>query len=84
MDPASLPVEVTIDAHGFCMLTTDDDIRVLHALTGWSMKYDVPLEGLVSNRPSLEDIYLSLVGHDGTASGGHHEPTDPPTSGATR
>ena len=64
IDPASLPVEVTIDGHGFCTLTTDDDIRVLHALTGWSIKYDVPLEGLVSHRPSLEDIYLSLVGQD--------------------
>jgi ABC-2 type transport system ATP-binding protein len=64
IDVASLPVDVTIDGHGFCQLTTDDDIRILHALTGWSIKYDVPLEGLVSTRPSLEDIYLSLVGRD--------------------
>jgi ABC-2 type transport system ATP-binding protein len=64
VDPTSLPVEVAIDAHGFCTLTSDDDVRVLHSLTGWSIKYDVPLEGLVCTRPSLEDIYLSLVGHD--------------------
>jgi ABC-2 type transport system ATP-binding protein len=64
IDPTSLPVEVTVDSHGFCSLTSDDDIRVLHALTGWSIKYDVPLEGLVSTRPSLEDIYLALVGHE--------------------
>jgi ABC-2 type transport system ATP-binding protein len=62
VDPASLPVEVTVDLHGFCQLTTDDDIRVLHALTGWSIKYDVPLEGLIASRPSLEDTYLALVG----------------------
>jgi ABC-2 type transport system ATP-binding protein len=76
VDPASLPVDVTIDAHGFCTLTSDDDIRVLHTLTGWSIKYDVPLEGLVSTRPSLEDIYLSLVGHELLS-----EPTEAATSG---
>jgi ABC-2 type transport system ATP-binding protein len=84
IDPASLPIPVTLDVHGFCTLTTDDDVRVLHALTGWSMKYDVPLEGLVSTRPSLEDTYLALVGHDGSEPGWHNEPTAPQTSGATR
>jgi ABC-2 type transport system ATP-binding protein len=79
VDPQSLPVDVTIDLHGFCGLTTDDDVRVLHALTGWSIKYDVPLEGLVSNRPSLEDIYLKLVGQDLMA-----EPQQPQTAGANR
>jgi ABC-2 type transport system ATP-binding protein len=79
IDPASLPVEVTIDAHGFCTLTSDDDIRVLHALTGWSLKYDVPLDGLVSTRPSLEDVYLSLVGHELLA-----DPDEIETTGANR
>jgi ABC-2 type transport system ATP-binding protein len=62
VDPQSLPVDVTVDQHGFCELTTDEDIRVLHELTGWSLKYGVALDGLSSHRPSLEDIYLSLVG----------------------
>jgi ABC-2 type transport system ATP-binding protein len=79
VDPSSLPVEVTIDLHGFCELTTDDDIRVLHALTGWSIKYDVALEGLVCSRPSLEDIYLSLVGRDLL-----QEPSETETVGATK
>jgi ABC-2 type transport system ATP-binding protein len=79
VDPQSLPVEVTLDGHGYYELTTDDDVRVLHALTGWSIKYDVPLEGLVSNRPSLEDIYLSLVGHDLIA-----DATEPEQTGAGR
>ena len=61
VDPASLPVDVTIDQHGYCELTTTDDVRVLHALTGWSLDHDIPLEGLVASRPSLEDIYLALV-----------------------
>jgi ABC-2 type transport system ATP-binding protein len=79
VDPASLPVAVTLDQHGFCTLTSDDDIQVLHALTGWSIKYDVPLEGLVSSRPTLEDIYLSLVGRDLLT-----EPTEPQATGASR
>jgi ABC-2 type transport system ATP-binding protein len=75
VDSATLPVEVTTDVHGYCQITTDDDVRVLHTLTGWSIKYDVPLEGLVSNRPSLEDIYLSLVGRDLLAEATETEPT---------
>jgi ABC-2 type transport system ATP-binding protein len=64
IDPASLPVAVTVDHHGFCELTTDEDIKVLNTLTSWSLKQRVPLEGLVATRPSLEDVYLSLVGRD--------------------
>ncbi|HWC36093.1 MAG TPA: ABC transporter ATP-binding protein [Mycobacteriales bacterium] len=64
VDPASLPVTVAVDQHGFCELTTSDDIKVLNLLTGWSLKRDIRLEGLVATRPSLEDIYLSLVGRD--------------------
>ena len=60
-DPASLPVAVETDHLGACTVTTDDDVRVLHQLTGWSIEHGVPLEGLVATRPSLEDIYLSLV-----------------------
>jgi ABC-2 type transport system ATP-binding protein len=79
VDPASLPVDVVIDQHGFCTLTSDDDVRVLHALTGWSITRDVPLEGLVSTRPTLEDIYLSLVGRDLLS-----EPTEPQATGVSR
>ena len=61
VDPASLPVDVTLDQHGYCELTTTEDTRVLHLLTGWSLDHDIPLEGLVASRPSLEDTYLALV-----------------------
>jgi ABC-2 type transport system ATP-binding protein len=61
VDPTSLPVVVTVDQHGFCELTTTDDTRTLHALTGWAITSDVALEGLVATRPSLEDTYLELV-----------------------
>lgn len=60
-DPGELPVDVTLDEHGSCVVDTDDELRVLHLLTGWSLDNDVPLQGLVASRPSLEDIYLSLV-----------------------
>jgi ABC-2 type transport system ATP-binding protein len=62
--PASLPVSVEVDHHGFCEITTTDDIRVLNLLTGWSLEQGIPLEGLVATRPSLEDTYLALVGSD--------------------
>jgi ABC-2 type transport system ATP-binding protein len=70
VDPATLPVDVTMDQHGYCELTTTDDARVLHTLTGWSLDHDISLEGLVASRPSLEDIYLSLVRGDA-----EHAPT---------
>jgi ABC-2 type transport system ATP-binding protein len=66
IDPASAPVAVTVDQHGFCQIITDDDLRVLHALTEWALDGGIALEGLVASRPSLEDTYLSLVG-DNTA-----------------
>jgi ABC-2 type transport system ATP-binding protein len=62
VDPLDLPVDVTIDKHGFCEITTTEDMKVLNVLTSWSLKHSVPLEGLVATRPSLEDIYLSLTG----------------------
>jgi ABC-2 type transport system ATP-binding protein len=70
VDPASLPLAVEVDHHGFCELTTTDDVAVLHLLTGWSIDRDIPLEGLIASRPSLEDTYLALVGS--------HAPTEAP------
>lgn len=62
VDPAVLPFDVHLDQHGFCALTTTDDLQTLHRLTGWSLDNDIPLHGLVATRPSLEDTYLALVG----------------------
>ena len=64
VDPASLPVAAAVDHHGFCVVTTTDDLKVLNVLTGWALKQQVALEGLVASRPSLEDTYLSLVAHE--------------------
>jgi len=36
--------------------------RTLHVLTGWALERGVELEGLTVSRPSLEDVYLEMVG----------------------
>jgi ABC-2 type transport system ATP-binding protein len=38
---------------------------VIHALTGWALERGELLDGLVVNRPSLEDVYLALTGEGG-------------------
>ncbi len=64
VDPAAVPFEVSVDQHGFCELTTTDDMVTLHTLTAWSIENDILLQGFVATRPSLEDTYLALVGSD--------------------
>ena len=49
------------DADGFVVATVDDVPGALHALTGWAIDHGDRLDGLEVTRPSLEDIYLSLV-----------------------
>jgi ABC-2 type transport system ATP-binding protein len=34
----------------------------LHDLTGWAIEHGADLESIQIVRPSLEDVYLSLVG----------------------
>ena len=42
-------------------LSAVDALRSLNALTGWALEQGVELHGLKVNRPSLEDVYLSLT-----------------------
>ncbi|MDX6255168.1 MAG: type transport system ATP-binding protein [Frankiales bacterium] len=46
---------------GAVVLSTDDELRVLHRLTGWALERGVGLAGLSVDRPSLEDVYLRLT-----------------------
>jgi ABC-2 type transport system ATP-binding protein len=62
-----LPVPAEPADHGAYELHTDDELRVLHTLTGWALDRGVHLEELVVDRPSLEDIYLALTGDSGPA-----------------
>ncbi len=45
-------------------LETDATTQALHALTGWAIDHGVDLDGMTVTRPSLEDVYLELVGDD--------------------
>jgi ABC-2 type transport system ATP-binding protein len=41
----------------------------LHHLTTWAVDRGLELDGLEVNRPTLEDVYLDLIGHAGDADG---------------
>jgi ABC-2 type transport system ATP-binding protein len=56
-----LPVPVEVD-DGLAVVRTNEETRVLHALTGWAIDAGVSLDGLSVARPSLEDVYLRLTG----------------------
>jgi ABC-2 type transport system ATP-binding protein len=60
---ADLPV-AAVDVGGVMEVRTLDEVRVLHTLTGWALERGVALDGLVVDRPSLEDVYLELVGEE--------------------
>jgi ABC-2 type transport system ATP-binding protein len=65
--PERLPMPAAM-ANGRVEVRTEDEVRVLHELTGWALEAGVPLEQLTVERPSLEDVYLDLTG-----SGEEHE-----------
>jgi ABC-2 type transport system ATP-binding protein len=48
-------------ADGLVEIHTDEELRVLHDLTGWALEAGFPLAGLSVLRVSLEDIYLGLT-----------------------
>ncbi len=47
--------------NGIVRISTDDELVVLHQLTGWAIDHGHVLPGLAVTRVSLEDIYLSLT-----------------------
>nr|NIR40496.1 ABC transporter ATP-binding protein [Actinomycetota bacterium]NIS35392.1 ABC transporter ATP-binding protein [Actinomycetota bacterium]NIT98109.1 ABC transporter ATP-binding protein [Actinomycetota bacterium]NIU70084.1 ABC transporter ATP-binding protein [Actinomycetota bacterium]NIW31962.1 ABC transporter ATP-binding protein [Actinomycetota bacterium] len=54
-----VPVERVSD---LVAVETGDPTRTLHALTDWALRSGIELAGLEVARPTLEDVYLSLVG----------------------
>jgi ABC-2 type transport system ATP-binding protein len=58
---SSLPVGAKLEG-GLAVIDAPDLTRTLHTLTGWALERGVELEGLTVSRPSLEDVYLELVG----------------------
>jgi ABC-2 type transport system ATP-binding protein len=61
---ADLPVQITVLEDGLVQIVTEDELKVLHALTGWAIDGDHTLSGLSVSRVSLEDVYLQLTRDD--------------------
>jgi ABC-2 type transport system ATP-binding protein len=57
----SLPVPATPVDDGHVEIHTEDEVRVLHDLTGWALEGGHSLQGLSVLRVSLEDVYLGLT-----------------------
>ena len=73
----SLPVPAVPADDGHVAVHTDDEVRVLHELTGWALAHGLPLVGLSVLRTSLEDVYLGLtrgVGSDAGTGAAVHGP----------
>jgi ABC-2 type transport system ATP-binding protein len=58
-----LPAGV-VAADGLVTVEAADPTRELHRLTGWALERGTVLDRLTVDRPSLEDVYLSLTAHD--------------------
>ncbi|HWD54694.1 MAG TPA: ABC transporter ATP-binding protein [Acidimicrobiales bacterium] len=56
-----LPVPATTADDGQAEIRTEEEVRVLHELTGWALAGGHPLSGLSVLRVSLEDVYLGLT-----------------------
>ncbi|MGE5155870.1 MAG: ATP-binding cassette domain-containing protein, partial [Betaproteobacteria bacterium] len=56
------PWDRRTDGTGEYSLHTDSPTRVLAALTGWAIDHGVELRQLTVERPSLEDVYLRIIG----------------------
>lgn len=56
-----LPVPVDSVHDGRVEIRTEDELAVLHALSGWALGRGVRLPGLSVARVTLEDVYLALT-----------------------
>jgi len=59
---SDIPTAVTSLDDGIVQIVTEDELRVLHTLTGWALEHGHALMGLAVVRVTLEDIYLRLTG----------------------
>jgi ABC-2 type transport system ATP-binding protein len=56
-----LPSPATLARDGVVEISTEDEVRVLHDLTGWALDGSHRLAGLSVVRVTLEDTYLRLT-----------------------
>jgi ABC-2 type transport system ATP-binding protein len=66
---AALPMAATPAEDGHVEIRTEDEVRVLHELTGWALEGGHALPGLSVLRVSLEDVYLGLTRSVGASAG---------------
>lgn len=56
-----VPIPAVETANGWAEIRTGDEVRVLHALTGWALEREVELASITCERLTLEDVYLRLT-----------------------
>jgi ABC-2 type transport system ATP-binding protein len=62
-----LPVTAVPGEDGLVTVESTEPTGTLHRLTDWALRRDTVLARLTVDRPSLEDVYLQLTGHDEVA-----------------
>lgn len=69
LGPGSVPLPegmgAEADDEGRYVIATDEPTPALHRLTGWALEQGVELEELSVSRPSLEDLFVEIVGSSG-------------------
>jgi ABC-2 type transport system ATP-binding protein len=58
---SDLPVPFHAESDGLVEIHTEDELPVLHVLSGWALDRNVRLPGLSVARVTLEDVYLQLT-----------------------
>jgi ABC-2 type transport system ATP-binding protein len=64
VEVGELPVAASTVVEGLVEIRTEDELPVLHALSGWALERGVRLPGLSVARVTLEDVYLRLTRED--------------------
>ena len=64
VEVGELPVAAGTVVDGLVEIRTEDELPVLHALSGWALDRGVRLPGLSVARVTLEDVYLRLTRED--------------------
>jgi ABC-2 type transport system ATP-binding protein len=58
---SDLPVAIDTASDGLVEIRTEDELSVLHSLSGWALERKLRLPGLSVARVTLEDVYLRLT-----------------------
>jgi len=61
---SDLPIAPTAVENSLVSISHESPTLLLNRLTSWALERKIELEGLSVERPSLEDVYLQLVGDE--------------------